>query len=328
MKKIKSILPGFIICFLVMLLSKKLIILFPTIGAGPLAIFLGIFFGNTFFKNDIYNEGYKYSESNLLSYSIVLLGTTLTFDKLSIIGTKGFLFIFFQLTFTIFFSILIGKKLGFSKNFSKLMASGNAICGSSAIGAVAPVIEAKSEDKAMSITIVNLTGTILLFLIPILGKNLLHFDDFLTSAMIGGILQSVGQVIASGAMVNDYVLELATIFKIVRILFLVLVVYIFSGSGQKVEGRRGVKNNKASIPWYIVCFFIMSVLTSIHFIPNNFGILAKKISSQLELIALVAIGMRVKIDILIKQGPKASLYGLFIAFIQVILAIFLLKIFF
>ena len=38
------------------------------------------------------------------------------------------------------------------------MASGNAVCGSSAIAATAPVIEADDKDKGISITIVNITG--------------------------------------------------------------------------------------------------------------------------------------------------------------------------
>ena len=61
---------------------------------------------------------------------------------------------------TILFCIIVGKKLGFTEDFHLLMASGNAVCGSSAIGATAPVIKAKDVDKPITITLVNLTGTI------------------------------------------------------------------------------------------------------------------------------------------------------------------------
>lgn len=327
MKKVTTILPGLIISLIIMFISKKISLFVPTLGSGPIAIFLGILFGNSFFKHEKFDEGSRFSETTLLSISIVLLGGTITFDKLAIIGVKGSLFIVFQLFSTLLLTIIIGKKLGFSQNFTRLMASGNAVCGSSAIGAVSPIIDASSEDKALSITIVNLVGTVLLFLLPFISSNFFHLNNFNTSAMIGGILQSVGQVVASGAMVNDTVLELATIFKIVRIILLVCVVYIFS-RGTDGSKSRSVKNTKTfPIPWYIFLFFIFSLFTTVNFIPEGISTGAKKISNQLELIALGAIGMRVKIKSLLKQGPKASLYGLIIGFTQIILAMVFLKVF-
>ena len=114
---------------------------------------------------------------------------------------------------TIVGAIYIGKKLGFSQNFRFLMASGNAVCGSSAIAATAPVIEADDKDKGISITIVNITGIVLMFILPLISKALFKNDTLATGALIGGTLQSVGQVAASGAMVGEQVKDMAMIFK-------------------------------------------------------------------------------------------------------------------
>ncbi|UTY40110.1 putative sulfate exporter family transporter [Allocoprobacillus halotolerans] len=62
---------------------------------------------------------------------------------------------------------------------------GNAVCGSSAIGTVSPIVEADSKDKGISITIVNVTGTILMVVLPLLTGLLYHHDTLQTSAMIG-----------------------------------------------------------------------------------------------------------------------------------------------
>ena len=63
----------------------------------------------------------------------------------------------------------------------------------------------------------------------------LYNHEVKTSAMIGGTLQSVGQVVASGEMVNEHVKELATIFKIVRVIFLVVVVFVLGHKAKTMK---------------------------------------------------------------------------------------------
>ncbi|MGL4788001.1 MAG: YeiH family protein, partial [Cetobacterium sp.] len=254
------------------------------------------------------------------------------------LGVSGIAFILLQMTLTIALTMFIGKKLGFSKHFRALMASGNAVCGSSAIGASSPVINAEDNDKGISITIVNLTGTMLMFALIPIASYLYNFETLQTSALLGGILQSVGQVIAAGSMVNHNVLEMATIFKIVRIVFLVVVVLWLSREFNNKEleidtefaleeEAYSKKKNKISVPWYIIGFFILCILFSFGLIPSEISKTFKLISSKFEIVALAGIGMRVNISELVKQGPKASLYGLLVGLSQIFIAIILIKIF-
>ena len=157
MKKLKEILPGFLVCLVIGLLAQQIAQFFPSIGAALFAIGIGMLAGNTFLNNDIFNIGTKFSESRLLEYSIVLTGLTLHLADIMGIGFEGVGFIAIQMTLTICICYFIGKKLGFSKKFSLLMCAGNAVCGSSAIGTVAPIVDADSKDKGISITIVNVT---------------------------------------------------------------------------------------------------------------------------------------------------------------------------
>lgn len=214
----KSIIPGLLVSTVVAIISMYLAKFLPQLGAASIAIFLGMIVGNLFLNQEVFKEGYKFSESNLLSYSIVLLGATLSVSTIIELGFSGILFIMIQMTVTIVGAMYIGKKLGFGENFRFLMASGNAVCGSSAIAATAPVIDADDKDKGIAITIVNVTGVFLMIGLPILTKFLYGHELIKTSAMIGGTLQSVGQVVASGAMVNEATKDLATLFKIVRVI--------------------------------------------------------------------------------------------------------------
>nr|WP_307775342.1 putative sulfate exporter family transporter [uncultured Cetobacterium sp.] len=338
-KNIISILPGFLVCFFLAQLGLYLGKFVPTIGGAPLAIFLGMIFGNTIAKSEKFAAGSKFSEGNLLSYSIVLLGGTLSVNTILQLGFSGIFFILIQMCITIAFAIFLGKKLGFTRRFQSLMASGNAVCGSSAIGATSPVVKAQDAEKGISITIVNLCGTVLMFLLVPIASYFYNFDTLKTSALLGGILQSVGQVVAAGSMVNAEVLELSTIFKIVRIVFLVLVVMYFTKRHHndelsidtedvlKKEVYASEKKKKISVPWYIIGFFILCSLYTLGFIPHEVSKTFKLISSKFEIIALAGIGMRVKIHELIAQGPKASLYGLGVGAVQVLSALILIKIF-
>lgn len=326
--KLLDILPGLIVCIIIAYISKFLGKLIPTIGGATLSIFIGILFGNTLGNKSSYAKGSKFAESDLLSYSIVLLGGTLSAKTILELGVSGVGFIVIQMTITIIAALTIGKKLGFSDNFRFLMASGNAVCGSSAIASTAPVINASDDDKVISITIVNLTGTILMILLPIIAKIFFNSETVTTSALIGGVLQSVGQVVASGSMVNEHVKDLSTIFKIVRIIFLVFVVIILGNLKNKSLSNSKESNSKSKIkiPWYVIGFFIMCALFTLGIISPYVSKIFKTISNNFEIIALAGIGMRVKFKELVKQGIKSSLYGLLIATVQIISALTLIHI--
>lgn len=322
--KIKDIFPGVLMCIAIAYTGKFIGMYMPAIGGASLAIFLGMIVGNTFGNKKMYAKGSKFSESDLLAYSIVLLGGTLNFNTILKLGISGVGFIVIQMTITIIAAILIGKKLGFSENFRLLMASGNAVCGSSAIASTAPVIGADDKDKGIAITIVNVVGTILMLLLPAIANLAFSLDTLKTSAMIGGVLQSVGQVIASGSLVNEDVKDLATIFKIVRIIFLIVVVLLFANMKKKSQCETQ-GSAKVKIPWYVMGFFIACTLYSLGVIPQSLSKLFKIVSSNFEIIALAGIGMRVKFKDLVTQGPKASMYGILIATVQIISALLLIN---
>lgn len=327
-EKTKSVLPGFAVCLVIAVLGKILGGFVPAVGAASFAILLGIIAGNTFLNHKRFDTGTKFSESRLLEYSIVLTGASLNLGDVISVGAGGLLFIILQMAATISLAYIIGRKLRFSRKFSLLMCAGNAVCGSSAIGSIAPVVGADSKDKGLSITMVNVTGTFLMVLMPIITGALYGHETLHTSAAIGGILQSIGQVIASAKFVNDDVVQMATVFKIVRIIFLVAVALVFSRMNTSEEGRLfsggSGKKVKTGIPWFIIGFFILSIVNSLGLIPGSVSGVCHFISNQFEIIALAAIGMRVKFRTLISEGPRAMLYGGLVGAAQICCALALI----
>ena len=116
LNKIKLVIPGLLVAILVGLASMLIAKVVPKLGAATIAIFLGMLVGNLFLSQDVFKDGYKYSESDLLSYSIVLLGATLNISTLMSLGFSGILFVVIQMTVTIIGALYIGKKLGFGDN--------------------------------------------------------------------------------------------------------------------------------------------------------------------------------------------------------------------
>ncbi len=325
--------PGFLVCAVIAAISQYIAKFVPQIGAALFAIGIGVFCGNTFLNKKCFQAGTSFSERNLLEYSIVLTGATLLLSDIFALGLKGIGFIATQMFLTICAAYLLGKAFGMKKKFRLLMGAGNAVCGSSAIASVSPILDADTKDKGIAITIVNVTGTVLMVLLPILTGILYQHEMLHTSAMIGGTLQSIGQVIASADLVGPAYVPTATIFKIIRIIFIVLVAYAFShvntDPDQKLFSKKKHTEGKVktSIPWFIIGFFIMAILHTIGLIPRPLSELAHLISQQFEIIALAAIGMRVKFKDLAAEGPKALGYGLTIGACQILFAIVLIKLF-
>lgn len=331
-----AIIPGLLVATLVAFMSIFLSNYIPNVGTTTLSIFLGMLLGNTVLHKPSLQAGYKFAETSLLSLSIVFLGATLSAHALIELEFQGIAFIISQMSITITAALYIGKKLGFSDNFRFLMASGNAVCGSSAIAATAPVIDATEEEKGISITIVNVTGVVLMLLLPLLTNFLYAHELTKTSAMIGGTLQSVGQVVASGAMVSLAVKDLSTLFKIVRVILLVVVVLVLGNiknkSLQVVDEESTTlelsNRKKMTIPWYVTGFFIACTLFTFNILPQSVSSFCKELSHYLEIIALAAIGLRVNFKELIKHGKAVSLYGLFVGCVQILTAIILISLFF
>lgn len=336
-QKVFHILPGLGVCILIAIASS-IIGNFINLGVATISIFLGILIGNTIGTSDVLKKGTKFSESTLLSISVVLLGATLSINTLLDLGVRGILYIILQMTITVIGVIWIGRKLNLGTDFILLMASGNTVCGSSAVASTAPVINAHSRDKGIAITLVNVTGTVLMILLPLLTSLIYNNELNQTSAFLGGILQSVGQVVAAGSMVSEEVKDLALIYKIVRVILLVVVVFAMASIKKKspVEGIEAVEDeihsnthqSRIRVPWYIIGFFIACAIFSLGLIPTSWVGTIKKIDNYIEIIALAGIGMRVYVPDLLKQGKKIIIYCGYIAIIQVVSATLLIKLLF
>lgn len=324
MSVVKEIVPGLVLCVVIACFSMLIANKFTLFGAGTFAIIAGIIVGNAGTgKIKRFNAGTKYSESKLLYYAIILLGGSISFHSIVEIGFSGVVFILLQMAVTLMAALWIGKKLALPENFRLLMASGNAVCGSSAIAATAPAIQAEEKEKSLAITVVNLTGTVLMFILPLVTALLYKQEVQPSSAMIGGVLQSVGQVVASGSMVSEVVKEEAAVYKMVRILLLGVVIYVLRRYSKKAPIEKSTKI-KFPIPWYISGFLLLCALHSIFAFPILLQGVIQNTGTFLEVVALAGIGLRIQLGDLVEQGGKVAIYTGLLTVVQIVAAALLI----
>jgi uncharacterized integral membrane protein (TIGR00698 family) len=215
------------------------------LGAVAIAILIGIVVGNSIKLGETFKSGIAFSEKQLLSFAIALMGVNLNYVLLQKLGYKTVGLIIVAMSVTIITAIILGKLLKVDPKLSLLLGIGSGVCGSSAIAATEKIIDAKEEDVGLSIAIVNFLGTIGIFLLPLIGAVILKLSHVNAGILIGNTLQAVGQVTAGAFSISEETGQTATIVKMGRVLMLtpiILVLLFCFKSGKTEQGaKKGVK---------------------------------------------------------------------------------------
>ena len=141
----------------------------------------------------------------------------------------------------------LSRGLGLPKRLYILIACGNFIRGNSAVAAVAPVIGADSDDIASSIAFPAALGVLMLLglplLIPLLGLSPRQYG-----ILAGLMVYALPQVLAATAPAGLASTQVGTLVKLVRVLMLGPVVFMFSVLGRTLRGdqQRVVKAFRSS----------------------------------------------------------------------------------
>lgn len=332
MKITKPMLLGIFLTFFVSIFSDVLSNFIPNLGAEAIALILGMILGNTLFTRSKWTPGVKWSEKYPIEIGIALLGIEVTLSTIQSLGLQGIVYIIILMTLTIIFVMFIGGRLfKVSSQSAMLMGAGNAVCGSSAIAAVAPEIGATDDQRRTTVATVSLSGVVLLFILPILGPAIYGRDNLLIGALIGGTLQSVGQVIGTAALVNTNVIDYATLFKMLRVILLSVVVLIMSNSARNLNKKNGVTSDTSKpikihkmVPWFIYTFLGLLIFSTIVALPLPVVHTAKSITGFFGVVNLAGIGLNLKWQTIKSSGVKFMGYGLVTIIFQIVAAVSLI----
>jgi len=285
---------------------------FISFSTATVAIIVGIIIGNIFYgtfhgDGSHFKSGVKWAEKDLLMFAIALMGINLNFTMLANLGFQTLLIIIAGMVFTIFMGIFLGKLFKLNPKLSLMIGIGNGVCGSSAIAATSGVAKVESNDIGVSIALVNLMGTIGIFLAPALA-HFLGFTDIQAGILSGNTLQAVGQAVAAGFSISDEAGHYATVVKMGRVLLLVPLVLILIYIAKKENENTGeeiAKKTKVGVPSFILWFVGFSIVASLGLLPKELENFISSFSYYITLIAMSAIGLMIHFGTIVKTAGAA-----------------------
>jgi uncharacterized integral membrane protein (TIGR00698 family) len=272
---------------------------FPQVSA-PVALLAGVLyaviFGNPFIKQT------QKATHTLLQLSVVGLGFGMNVAVALEAGKKGLVYTIAGITLTFVIGYLLSRMFKVEKKTAYLISTGTAICGGSAIAAVAPVIEARSEDTSVALGVVFILNSVALLLFPFVGHFLgLSEERFGLWAAIA--IHDTSSVVGAASHYGKDALAIATTIKLTRALW-IIPVSLVSGIFFKSEVK------KVKIPYFIFAFFgAMLVNTYVTGLHDIFQVIFQ-ISRQGLVITLFLIGSNITLNTIKTVGYKPFALGI------------------
>lgn len=268
--------------------------------SAPIALVGGflftLFFGHPF-------EKLNHKATNLLlKASVVGLGFGMNLDSALAAGRDGFWLTVCSITLVLTLGYFIGKRLGMPRRTSHLVASGTAICGGSAIAAVAPAVNASEKEMSVSLGVVFLLNAIALVVFPFIG-HLLGLTQHQFGLWSAIAIHDTSSVVGAASAYGDEALMVATTVKLARALWIIpislLSAVLFKSSGKKI-----------SIPWFIF-FFILAMLANTYLpFVSTFGPAINSISKTALVVTLFLIGAGLSVEKIKSVGWKPLILGI------------------
>ncbi len=312
----------------------------PLLPLSLLSLILGIFFFNIFSISSNIVEGREFIKKNILQLAIVLLGIKISLAQLWRVSLES-IFVIIITILSIFLTYFFIKKfLPTQKGVSKLLAIGTSICGVTAIMASSTILKSKDQDVAVAVLIVVLWGSIAVLTYPFFVE-LFFLTDLAKGIFLGVSIHDTSQVLAAAMVHNDLhpnqkTLEIATITKIIRNLFLlalipILIIFNKTSKNNKNKSQSVVVKIFNSIPLFVVGFILFVTFRSImdlYFFDNEkwiqFLVILEKLISILFGLALTALGASIDLRKIFNQGYVAILIGMTFSIVSLVSVTFLI----
>ena len=199
----------------------------------------------------------------MLRIGVVLLGFGMSLPKVLEVGRDGALMAAVTIAATMLLGFALGRGLKVDPRTSTLISAGTAVCGGSAIAAMAAVIGAVEGEIAVALGTVFLLNAVALYVFPLLGEFLNMAPDVF--GMWAGIaIHDLSSVVGAASQFGSDALQIATAVKLSRTLWIVPLAFVAtawirstnSGAG---ESAGSDANSKIRPPYFILLFLLASL---------------------------------------------------------------------
>jgi uncharacterized integral membrane protein (TIGR00698 family) len=214
----------------------------------PIALLGGLIYGFTV-THPYQIHARKFSRY-LLQASVVGLGFGMNLHEIVHAGRAGFIYTAIGITSSMLLGTLLGMLFRVGGKVSYLITVGTAICGGSAIAAVAPITNAGDEDIAVSLGTVFVLNSIALFIFPMIGSAL-HLSQSQFGLWAALAIHDTSSVVGATAKYGAEALAIGTTVKLARALWIVPIALI---TAAVVKSK-----TKIQWPWFILFFCLAAV---------------------------------------------------------------------
>jgi uncharacterized integral membrane protein (TIGR00698 family) len=279
----------------------------------PLALSLGLIFGLGF--THPYTSATRRWTKLLLQGSVVALGFGMNLHEVVHAGRSGFLYTALSITFAIIVGITAGRMLRVRSRTSYLITAGTAICGGSAIAAVAPIIDADQEETAVSLGAVFILNSVALLIFPALGW-MLHLSQQQFGLWSALAIHDTSSVVGATARYGAAALVVGTTVKLARALWIVPICL----------AAAMLRRSQARIQWpWFILFFCLAALVNTYLPPLAAASHILYIAGKLGLTAtLYLIGTGLSLAILRQVGVRPLLQAVMLWLIVGITSLWLI----
>jgi uncharacterized integral membrane protein (TIGR00698 family) len=224
----------------------------------PFALALGLALG--LFMVHPWPEVSRKVQRFLLQGSVVALGFGMDLHQIIRAGKLGFLYTAIGIVGALLLGQILGRLLRVQPTSSYLISTGTAICGGSAIAAVAPITQATEEQIAVSLSTVFVLNSIALWLFPPIGA-FFHLSQSQFGLWSALAIHDTSSVVGAAARYGAVALAVGTTVKLARALWIVPVSL----------GTAMVKKSRTKIqwPWFIAFFCLAAMLNT--YVPAGSG---------------------------------------------------------
>lgn len=194
------------------------------------------------------------ASKKLLQLSVILLGFGMRFDAVLKVGFASLWVTLISISATLAIGSALGKVFGIERRLAVLLSSGTAICGGSAIAAMAPAISASSVETGVAMAVIFLLNGIALFLFPPLGHLIgLTQEQFGFWAALA--IHDTSSVVGAASIYGAAALAIGATVKLTRALWILPVSYL---------GARLAKSEaKAKFQWFLLGFLLAALVRSL-----------------------------------------------------------------
>lgn len=280
------------------------------------ALILG-FLSTLFFNNPFKAFSHK-AISYLLKIAIIGLGFGMFINSTLQTSKQGFGLTVSTIVLTVILGLMLSKLLKMDLKLGHLITSGTAICGGSAIAAIAPIIKAKSNIISVALGIVFLLNSIALFVFPVLG-HALHLTQEQFGLWCAVAIHDTSSVVGAALDYGDQALKIATTVKLSRTLWIIPLsffsIFYFKTKGEKIK-----------IPYFILLFIAAIFINSYGVLPQVVTVNIVLISKRILVLTLFIVGSTLYIKDLKSFGVKPLVLAISLwVFISVFSLIYILN---